>query len=136
VIRSVLMSEATATDYRYRSAKSAEPATPATPAAPELTPEQRIQQVLSDQARMVQGAKLVDFSFDPAAEPPKVVATYLTNEPFAEPLERGIANLISSQLGKEVALEIQYVGPLKPAPEAEKPPASPMPAKPKPNATQ
>jgi hypothetical protein len=79
---------------------------------------------------MVPGAKLVDFSYDPAAEPPRVTATYLAREPFAEPLERGIANLLSSQLGKEVALEIQYVGPLKVSPETDKPPSAP-PAKPK-----
>jgi len=132
VIRSVLMSEATATDYRYQPQKGAEPAAPATPAAPEPTPGERIQRVLAEQARMVPGAKLVDFSYDPAAEPPKVTATYLTSEPFAEPLERGIANLISSQLGKEVALEIQYVGPLKAAPEPE---AAPAPPKPKPAGT-
>ncbi|HEX9764425.1 MAG TPA: TIGR00341 family protein [Candidatus Acidoferrales bacterium] len=121
VIRSVLMSEATATDYRYQAQKAAEPTAPATPSAPEPTPGERIQRVLAEQARMVPGAKLVDFSYDPAAEPPKVTATYMVSEPFAEPLERGIANLISSQLGKEVALEIQYVGPLKTAPEADKP---------------
>lgn len=117
VIRSVLMSEATATDYRYQVLKPVEEIKPATPTVPEPTPDERVRQVLAEQARMVPGAKLVDFSYDPAADPPKVTATYLAREPFAEPLERGIANLISSQLGREVALEIQYVGPLRPAPE-------------------
>jgi hypothetical protein len=125
------MSEATATDYRYRVATPAEEE-PAVPAVPEPTPDEKIQRVLAEQARMVPGAKLVDFSYDAAAEPPKVVATYLAGEPFAEPLERGIANLISSQLGREVALEIQYVGPLRTTPEAEKSPAPPA----KPNQKQ
>ncbi len=126
VIRSVLMSEATATDYRYQAQKAAEPVAPATSAP---TPGEQIQRVLAEQARMVPGAKLVDFSYDPAAEPPKVVATYLASEPFAEPLERGIANLLSSQLGREVALEIHYVGPLRqaPAPDAASKEAPPKP---------
>jgi len=76
---------------------------------------------------MVPGAKLVDFSYDESAQPPRVVATYLTEQPFPEALERGIANLLRSRLGQEVALELRYVGPL-PAGEKESEKAAPQPA--------
>jgi len=114
VIRSVQMSEATARGYRFitepRPAPRPEPP-PATEPPPPAANE-RIQKILGEQAAMVQGAKLVDFSFDASSEPPRVVATYLTTAPFDEALERGIANLVRVQTGLEVALELRYVGPL------------------------
>ncbi|HSC77371.1 MAG TPA: TIGR00341 family protein [Candidatus Acidoferrales bacterium] len=111
-IRSVLTSEATASGYRYHEERPAEEPKPVTPAQPEATPAERVRNLLAEQAKMVPGSKLVDSNYDPTAQPPKVVATYLTTAPFPEPLERGIANLLSGQLGQEVALEIHYVGPL------------------------
>ena len=61
---------------------------------------------------MVPGAKLVDFSYDPQAQPPRIVVTYLTEAPFEPALEHGIANLLRSALGQEIELEVRYVGPL------------------------
>jgi len=136
VIRSVQMSEATAGGYRFvtgpKPAPQEEP--PKAAAAPQATPAEKIQKLMAEQAAMVQGAKLVDFSYDAAAEPPRVMATYLTTAPFDEALESGIANLVREQTGKEVALEIRYVGPLPSREEVKKPeekkPASPAPRRP------
>ena len=117
LVRSVQMSEASAAGYRFQREKpppeEEKPAAAPQPAGP--SPADRIRQLLAGQARMVPGAKLVDFSYDPAAQPPAVVATYLATEPFPEALERGIANLVRAELG-QVTLEIRYVGPL-PAPQ-------------------
>lgn len=124
LVRSVQMSEASAAGYRFQREKP--PPEEEKPVAPPPSPADRLRQVLAGQARMVLGAKLVDFSYDPAAQPPRVVATYLTTEPFPEALERGIANLLSAEIGQEVTLEIRYVGPL-PAPNrpAEAPKRAP-----------
>ena len=65
------------------------------------------------------GAKLVDFSYQSELVPPQVVATYLTSEPFDAALERGIMNLLRSQVAHDVALEIRYVGPLPSPPKAK-----------------
>lgn len=120
LVRSVQMSEASAAGYRFQREKpppkEEKPAAAPPPTAP--SPAERIRQVLAEQARMVPGAKLVDFHYDPAAQPPRVVATYLAREPFGEPLERGIANLVRAEIGQDVALELGYVGPL-PAPERQ-----------------
>ena len=64
------------------------------------------------QAKMGPGARLVVFSYNPGAQPPRVVATYLASQPFHESLENGIANLLRSELGQDVTLEVRYVGPL------------------------
>lgn len=119
MVRSVQMSEASAAGYRFQREKPAAEEKLAPPKEPELSVEERIQRLLAEQAKMVPGAKLVDFSYDPAAQPPQVVATYLAPAPFDESLERGIANLLRSQMGQEVALEVRYVGPL-PTPAREK----------------
>ena len=114
VIRSVQMSEATAQGYRFlgEGAAAAKPEPPRVTESPKLSAAERIQKLLGEQAAMVQGAKLVDFSFDAAAQPPHVVATYLTASPFDAALEQGIANLVRAQTGQEVTVEIRYVGPL------------------------
>ncbi len=78
----------------------------------ESSPSQRVQQLLMQQAKMGPGARLVVFSYDPGAQPPRVVATYLASQPFHQSLENGIANLLRSELGQDVTLEFRYVGPL------------------------
>lgn len=112
VVRSLPAREASASGYRFvrEAAVSAEKPKEAPQPAPGLN--DRIQALLADQAKMVSGAKLVDFSYDPQTQPPRVVATYLTEAPFEAALERGIANLLRSALGQEVELEVRYVGPL------------------------
>jgi hypothetical protein len=102
VIRSVQMSEATAGGYRFVTGPKPAPQgeAPKPAEAPQASPAERIQKLLADQAAMVQGAKLVDFSYDAAAEPPRVLATYLTTSPFDAALESGIANLVRSQTGQ------------------------------------
>lgn len=126
VIRSVQMTEATATAYRFAT----EPR-PLASEGPEPTPTtkpslaEQLQQLLAEQAKMVPGAKLVDFSLDAAVQPPRAVATYMSVEPFAPALEQGIGNLVRSQVGQEVALEIRYVGPLPP--RGPQPSAAPSP---------
>ncbi len=123
IIRSVQMSEASAAGYRFVARQPPVPDEPGQPA--EVSREERIRQLLAEQARMVPGAKLVDFSFDAATQPPKVLATNMVKAPFEPPLEQGIANLLRSNLGEEIELRIQYVGPLgAPAPEAAEPPPS------------
>jgi len=123
VIRSVQMSEATAEGYRYGGERPV--AAPVTPKNPEVTPAQRAERLLAAQAKMVPGAKLVDLNYDETTQPPRVVATFLTTAPFGEALERGMANLLRGELGKEVTLEVRYVGPLPAAPAEQKPAAKP-----------
>ena len=122
IIRSVALSEASASGYNFRpeEAPAAEGTAENTAAPTELTPEQRIRQMLAQQAMMVPGARLIDFQYV-AAEgeaPAKVVATYLTQAPFGDALEQGITNLVRRQLGTEVTLEVKYFAPL-PSPQDE-----------------
>jgi hypothetical protein len=128
VIRSVQMSEATAQGYRFVTEPKPAAKAEAPPEAPQPSPAERIQKLLAEQAAMVQGAKLVDFSYDAAGQPPRVTATYLTTSPFEEALETGIANLVRAQTGQEVTLEIRYVGPLPAREEEEKKPQEKKPA--------
>ena len=52
-----------------------------------------------------------------------MVATYLTQAPFGEALEAGIANLLRNQMSAEIVLEVKYVAPLPTEPpEVEKTP--------------
>jgi hypothetical protein len=127
VIRSVQMSEASAVGYHYTASELVVAETSTDKRPTEALPEERIQRLLSEQAKMVPGSKLVDFSYDQQSEPPRVVATYLTTAPFDDALERGITNLLRGVLGHEVALELRYVGPL---PETESPTTSPTPVGP------
>lgn len=112
VIRSVQMSEASAEGYHYTTPQPAKAETSAENKPAEASPEERTQRLLSEQAKMVPGSKLVDFSYDPQSAPHRVVATYLTTAPFDEPLERGITNLLRGVLGQDVELDLRYVGPL------------------------
>jgi len=122
VIRSVQMSEASAVGFRFATPKPAVMEKLEEKKPEQGTPEEQIRRLLSEQAKMVPGAKLVDFSYDAQAAPPQIVAVYLTNGPFEDALEQGIANLLRSALGAEVEVELKYVGPL---PEAAPTAAAP-----------
>lgn len=110
-IRSVQIVEGSADGYHFLKGQQGAGNASASEEA-ETSPAQRVQQLLMQQAKMVSGARLVDFSYDPGAQPPRVVATYLASQPFHESLENGIANLLRSELGQDVTLEVRYVGPL------------------------
>lgn len=114
-VRSLLIQEASVSGYRFaatpnQATKKNEESSPA--AEPERVQQGRIGKLLAEQAQMVPGAKLVDFSYDPGSSPPRVVATYLASTPFEPALEQGIENLLRSALGQDVSLELHYVGPL------------------------
>ena len=140
VIRSMALSEASAEGYHFVTTEKdsggeteagireggstpEEPAPAAT--TKEITPQQRIQELLAQQAMMVPGAELMNFKYTPETEeaPAKVVATYLATAPFGETLETGITNLLRNQLGFEIALELKYVAPLPSEPKEEEKPA-------------
>jgi uncharacterized hydrophobic protein (TIGR00271 family) len=119
VVRSLPVQEASASGYRFvREPTGASEKPKEEPPAAGLS--ERIQRLLAEQAKMVPGAKLVDFSYDAQTQPLRVVAIYLTEAPFEPALERGIANLLQSALGQEMELEVRYVGPL---PRGEEEPA-------------
>jgi uncharacterized hydrophobic protein (TIGR00271 family) len=124
IIRSVQMSEATASGYRFTREQPAAPPPLAATSPAENAPAERLRTLLAEQAKMVPGAKLVDFSVDARAEPPRVAATYLVTAAFDPVLERGIANLVRSELGQDAEVELRYVGPL-PAAKPEEAPAKP-----------
>ena len=77
VVRSDQMSEASATGYQF--VKEEPP-----PEEEDPSSNQRIERLLAEQAKMVPGAKLVDFSFSAgtAGQPSRVTATYLVREPW------------------------------------------------------
>lgn len=121
VIRSVALSEASAEGYHFVSASEEKTTVEqATPVAV-VTPQQKIQALLAQQAMMVPGAALMNFQYTAGqeGEAPKVVATYLTQAPFGEALEVGIANLLRNQMGAEIVLEVKYVAPLPTEPPEE-----------------
>jgi hypothetical protein len=116
-VRSLLIQEASVSGYRF-AVKASPPEEKKEKSAPAVEPEraqqEQVGKLLAEQAQMVPGAKLVDFSYDGASSPPRVVATYLAGAPFDPALEKGIENLLRSALGQNVSLELHYVGPLPP----------------------
>jgi len=113
VIRSVALTAASATGYHFRPAKGDDAAETLAQAAPgEPTLEQRLEQLLEQQALMVPGTELISFNYDSSGDVLRIEATYQTQAPFGEALETGIANLVRNLAGFEVAVELRYVAEL------------------------